>query len=48
MRASEVADALEISYTGAVKALDILVDDGLARPADRRYSLADGDAEVIG
>ena len=41
MRASEVADALEISYTGAVKALDILVDDGLARPADRRYSLAD-------
>jgi predicted nucleotidyltransferase len=39
MRTSEVADALEISYTGAEKALDILVADGLAGSSQRRYAL---------
>ncbi len=39
MRTSEVADALEISYTGAEKALDILVADGLAGCSERRYGL---------
>lgn len=41
MRTSEVADALEISYTGAEKALDILVADGLAGCSERRYALVD-------
>jgi predicted nucleotidyltransferase/DNA-binding transcriptional ArsR family regulator len=36
-RASEVAEALDISYTGAEKALDILVVDGLADRAERGY-----------
>ena len=40
MRTSEVADALEISYTGAEKAIDILVADGLAEASGRRYALA--------
>jgi hypothetical protein len=40
VRTSEVADALEISYTGAEKALDILVADGLADASERRYALA--------
>jgi predicted nucleotidyltransferase len=40
LRTSEVADALEISYTGAQKALDILVADGLADPSERRHALA--------
>ena len=40
MRTSEVADALEISYTGAEKALDILVADGLADSSERRFTLA--------
>jgi hypothetical protein len=40
-RASEVADALDISYTGAEKALDILVADGLADRSGRRYVLVD-------
>lgn len=40
LRTSEVADALEISYTGAEKALDILVADGLALASDRHYGLA--------
>ena len=41
MRTSEVADALEISYTGAEKALDILVADSLAGCSERRYALVD-------
>lgn len=40
MRASEVAAALAISYTGAEKAIDILVADGLAEASGRRYALA--------
>jgi len=40
MRTSEVADALEISYTGAEKALDILVADDLAGSSERRHALA--------
>jgi predicted nucleotidyltransferase len=40
-RASEVADALGISYTGGEKALDILVGDGLAVRLERRYAFAD-------
>ena len=36
-RASEIAEALDISYTGAEKALDILVVDGLAERAERGY-----------
>ena len=40
MRTSEVAAALEISYTGAEKAIDILVADGLAEASGRRYALA--------
>lgn len=40
-RASEVADAIGVSYTGAEKALDILVADGLADRSGRRYVLAD-------
>ena len=39
MRRSEVADALDISYTGAEKALNILVADGLAAIAERRFTL---------
>ncbi len=39
MRTSEVAHALGISYTGAEKALDILVADGLAGSSERRYAL---------
>ena len=39
MRTSEVADALEISHTGAVKALDILVGDGLASSSEHRFEL---------
>lgn len=38
MRTSEVAEALEISYTGAEKALDILVADGLADSSERRHT----------
>jgi predicted nucleotidyltransferase len=38
MRTSEVAAALEISHTGARKALDILVADGLATSAAHRYA----------
>ena len=38
MRTSEVASALEISHTGAQKALDILVADGLATSAAHRYA----------
>jgi len=40
LRTSEVADALEISYTGAEKALEILVADGLADVSERRYAVA--------
>jgi hypothetical protein len=40
MRTSEVAEALEISYTGAEKALDILVADGLAGFSEHRYASA--------
>ena len=40
MRTSEVAAALETSYTGAEKAIDILVADGLAEASGRRYALA--------
>lgn len=40
LRTSEVADALEISYTGAEKALEILVADGLADVSERRYGFA--------
>jgi predicted nucleotidyltransferase len=40
VRTSEVADALEISYTGAKKALDILVEDGLAGLLEYRHTLA--------
>ena len=40
MRASEVAAALGISYTGSAKALGILVTDGLVDVADRRYAFA--------
>ena len=40
LRTSEVADALEISYTGAEKAIDILVADGPAEASGRRYALA--------
>jgi len=40
MRTSEVAAALEISYTGAEKSIDILVADGLAEALGRRYVLA--------
>ena len=40
VRTSEVAAALEISYTGAEKAIDILVADGLAEASGRRYALA--------
>ncbi len=40
LRTSEVADALEISYTGAEKALEILVADGLADVSERRHALA--------
>ena len=39
MRTSEVARALEVSYTGAEKALGILVADGLARRSGRRYAI---------
>lgn len=39
MRTSEVADALEISYTGAEKALDILVADGLAGFSEHRWAM---------
>ena len=39
-RTSEVAAALETSYTGAEKAIDILVADGLAEASGRRYALA--------
>jgi hypothetical protein len=35
LRTSEIADALGASYSGAEKALDILVEDGLARRAGR-------------
>lgn len=38
-RASEIATALGISYTGAEKALGILVADGLASVSNHRYSL---------
>ncbi len=38
LRTSEVADALEISYTGASKALEILIADGLAAVSERRHS----------
>lgn len=41
LRASEVADALEISYTGAEKALDIIVADGLASISQHRYAFLD-------
>jgi uncharacterized protein len=40
VRTSEVAAALEISYTGAEKALEILVADGLADLTERRYALS--------
>lgn len=40
IRVSEVADALDISYTGAEKALDILVADRLASVDERRYSFS--------
>jgi hypothetical protein len=40
LRTSEVADALEISYTGAEKALKILVADGLVDVSERRYAFA--------
>lgn len=36
-RASEVAHSIGISYTGAEKALQILVDDGLADRSERGY-----------
>lgn len=39
MRPFEVAAALEISYTGAEKALAILVADGLASRSERRFAL---------
>jgi predicted nucleotidyltransferase len=38
MRTTEVADALEISYGGADKALDILVADGLADSIDHHFA----------
>jgi predicted nucleotidyltransferase len=38
---SEVAEALDISYTGAEKALDILVADGLVGLSGRRFALVD-------
>lgn len=41
MRTSETADALEISYTGAEKALDILIADGMATVSGRRHALVD-------
>lgn len=42
LRISEVAEALRVSHTGATKALEILVADGLAsRSAERRYALAE-------
>jgi len=40
LRTSEVAAALEISYTGGEKALEILVVDGLADLTERRYALS--------
>jgi len=40
-RVSEVADAIDISHTGAEKALDILVADGLADRSGPRYALVD-------
>lgn len=40
MRTTEVAAALEISYTGAEKALDILVADGLVQSSQHRFALA--------
>jgi predicted nucleotidyltransferase len=41
MRTFEVAAALEISYTGAEKALDILTADGLATVSERRCERVD-------
>ena len=40
VRTSEVTAALKISYTGAEKALEILVADGLADLTERRYALS--------
>lgn len=40
LRISAVAHALQISYTGAETALDILVVDGLATASGRRYAFA--------
>ncbi len=40
LRTSEVGDALEISYTGAEKALDILIADGLVNRSERRHMVA--------
>ncbi|MEX1171431.1 MAG: nucleotidyltransferase domain-containing protein, partial [Chloroflexota bacterium] len=42
LRISEVADALEISYTGAQKAIDILVADGLADASSHRHAVGAG------
>lgn len=39
LRTTEVANALQISYTGAEKALDILVADALAGSSDHRHAL---------
>lgn len=40
LRTSDVADALDISYTGAQKALAILEGDGIARLEERRFRFA--------
>ncbi|OGO57419.1 MAG: hypothetical protein A2Z32_04110 [Chloroflexi bacterium RBG_16_69_14] len=40
LRTSDVADALQISYTGAETALGILIEDGLAVLSGRRYAFA--------
>ena len=44
-RASEIAEALDISYTGAEKALDILVVDVQRRDAGGEEQYADGPVE---
>ncbi len=41
LRTSEVAASLGISYTGAVKALEILAADGVAARSDGRWQLVD-------
>jgi predicted nucleotidyltransferase len=41
LRTSELANALEISHSGAEKALGILLADGLAEVSQHRYGLSD-------